>query len=115
MSESNAEFHERLARIYRKEAKSGRLGRQSIAINRDGYVIVRGAGRRRGFPWSGLMLLVAGFFIIKGVLMSQFGPDFYVQNVARLDAGTAVEKAAAFTLRPDPMSRWVAHQIKTLL
>ncbi len=112
MSESHAEFHERLAKIYRKEAK-GRRPRNRVAINRDGYVIVRGAGRRRGIPWSGLMMVAVAFFGIKGAVMAQYGPDFYSQHVARLDGGSVVEQAAAWTMRPDPVSRWVSVQIKT--
>lgn len=34
MSESYAEFHDRLARIYRKQSKTGRVGRESVVINR---------------------------------------------------------------------------------
>ena len=115
MSESNAEFHDRLARIYRKQEKTGRVGRESVAIDRNGYVIVRGAGRRRGFPWAGMFTIVVSFFMIKGILMSQYGPDFYSQNVVRLSGGTTVEKAAAWTMAPDPVSRWIATQIKTKL
>ena len=113
MSESQAEFHDRLAKIYRKEAR-GRRSRRRVAISRDGYVIVRGAGRRRRFPWSGLMMLVVAFFGLKGAIIAQFGPDFYSQRLARLDGGTTVEKAAAWTMQPDPVSRWVSVQIKAL-
>ncbi|WP_197915737.1 hypothetical protein [Thiosulfatihalobacter marinus] len=113
MSESQAEFHDRLAKIYRKEAR-GRRSRQRVVINRDGYVIVRGAGRRRGIPWTGLVMLAVAFFGLKGAIIAQFGPDFYSQRVARLDGGNVVEKAAAWTMQPDPVSRWVSVQIKTL-
>ncbi|MEP2533332.1 hypothetical protein [Shimia sp.] len=113
MSESHAEFHERLAGIYRQEAR-GRRPRKRVAINRDGYVIVRGAGRRRGIPWTGLTMVAVAFFGMKGAIMAQYGPDFYVQHVARLDGGTYVEQAAAWTMRPDPASRWIATQIRSL-
>ncbi|MBO9478469.1 hypothetical protein J7382_13055 [Shimia sp. R11_0] len=115
MSESQAEFHDRLARIYRKQAETGRTSRKSVTIDRNGYVIVRGAGRGRGFPWAGLMMVVVSFFVIKGVMMSQIGADFYTQNVVRLSGGTQVEKAAAWTMRPDPISSWLATQIKANL
>lgn len=115
MSETHAEFHERIARIYRDQESAVRPTRKSIAIDRDGYVIVRGAARRRPVPWSGLIMVVVAFFGLKGVMMSQFGPDYYGQNVFRLSEGTTVERFAAWTMRPDPMSRWVALQIKTLM
>ncbi len=115
MSESYAEFHDRLARIYRKQEKTGRMGREAVVIDRGGYVIVRGAGRRRGIPWAGLFTITVSFFVIKGILMSQYGPDFYSQNIVRLSGGSTVEKAAAWTMGPDPVSRWVATQIKTKL
>ncbi|PSL19981.1 hypothetical protein [Shimia abyssi] len=113
MSESHAEFHDRLAKIYRKEAK-GRRPRQRIAVNRDGYVIVRGAGRQRSFPWMGLAMVAVAFFGIKGAMIASYGPEFYTQKVARLDGASKVEQVAAWTMRPDPMSRWVAVQIKAL-
>ncbi|SMP25292.1 hypothetical protein [Shimia sagamensis] len=115
MSESYAEFHDRLARIYRKQSKTGRVGRESVVINRNGYMIVKGAGRRRGIPWAGLFTVVVSFFMIKGILMSQYGPDFYSQDVVRLSGGTSVEKAAAWTMSPDPVSRWISTQLNTKL
>lgn len=115
MSESQAEFHDRLARIYRDQAKTGRRSRKSVVIDRDGYVIVRGAGRRRSFPWAGVSMLVVGFFAMKGLMIAQFGPDFYAQNVARLGAGTVVEQAASWTMQPDTVSLWVAAQLKELM
>lgn len=115
MSEIHAEFHERIARIHRRQETRGRPARASVGIDREGYVIVRGAARRRGIPWSGLVMVAIAFFSLKGVMMSQLGPDFYLQNVTRLSTGTAAEKFAAWSMRPDPMSRWVALQIKTLL
>ncbi|MBO9400184.1 hypothetical protein [Shimia sp. R9_3] len=114
MSESNAEFHERLARIYRNQAEAGPKAREAVAIDRNGYVIVRGAGRRRTIPWHGLSMVAVSFFVIKGLMMSQLGPDFYSQDVARLSGGNAVEKAAAWTMRPDPVSRWIALKINSL-
>ncbi|MBO9474163.1 hypothetical protein J7413_11495 [Shimia sp. R10_1] len=113
MSESNAEFHERLARIYRQQAEAGPKAREAVVVDRNGYIIVRGAGRRRSIPWHGLGMVVMSFFVIKGLMMSQLGPDFYSQDVARLSGGSAIEKAAAWTMRPDPVSRWIAMQIKT--
>ncbi|MGR3712795.1 MAG: hypothetical protein ACU0A6_06720 [Shimia sp.] len=108
MSESYAEFHDRLAKIYRQQAKTGRIGRKAIAIDRNGYVIVKGKGRRRSFPWTGLTMVAIAFFGVKGLMMAQFGPDFYSQHVARLADASVVEQAAAWTMQPDPVSRWVA-------
>ena len=78
-------------------------------------MIVKGAGRRRGIPWAGLFIVVVSFFMIKGILMSQYGPDFYSQDVVRLSGGTTVEKAAAWTMSPYPVSRWISTQINTKL
>lgn len=115
MSDSYAEFHDRLARIYRKQAKTGRVARESVLINRNGYMIVKGAGRRRRFPWAGLFTVVVSFFMMKGFMMSQFGPDFYSQDIVRLSGGSTVEKAAAWTIAPDPVSRWISTQLNTKL
>ncbi|KPA20122.1 hypothetical protein shim_36200 [Shimia sp. SK013] len=114
MSESYAEFHDRLAKIYRQQAKTGRLGRKAVAIDRSGYVIVKGKANRRSFPWTGLMMVMVAFFAIKGVMIAQFGPDFYSQNVARMADASVAEQAAAWTMSPDPISRWVALQLKSV-
>ena len=115
MSESYAEFHDRLAKIYRQQEKTGRVGRKAVKIDRDGYVIVKGAGRRRAFPWMGVTMIAIAFFGVKGMMISQFGPDFYSQHVARMADASKVEQVAAWTMRADPVSRWVAMQIKTFL
>lgn len=114
MSVSNAEFQERLSRISRQKAEVEANPRAALAVDRDGYFILRGAGRRRGLPWHGLAVIVFSFFAIKGLMMSQLGPDFYAQDIARLGGGNVAEKVAAWTMRPDPLSRWVAAQIKML-
>lgn len=114
MSESYAEFHDRLANIYRKQAKTGRVGRKSVIVTRDGYVVVKGKSRRRPIPWMGLGMIAVAFFGIKGLLIAQFGPDFYAQEVARLSDASVVEQVASYAMRPDPVSRWVALQLKSV-
>ncbi|TCL08678.1 hypothetical protein BXY66_0716 [Shimia isoporae] len=114
MSESYAEFHDRLAKIYRQQAKTGRVGRKAVAIDRNGYVIVKGKANRRSFPWSGLMMVAVAFFAIKGIMIAQFGPDFYSQHVARMADASAAEQVMSWTMSPDPVSRWVATQVKSV-
>ena len=114
MSESYAEFHDRLAKIYRKQAKTGRKGRETVVVTRNGYVVVKGKANRRSFPWMGVTMIAVAFFGVKGLLIAQFGPDFYAQEVSRMADASTVEQVASFTMRPDPVSRWVALQLKTI-
>lgn len=116
MSDSYAEFQERVARIYQTQGAKPRLlkKRLSQTVNRDGYFVIRGAARRRSFPWTGLMLVALAFFGTKGAVMAKLGPDFYTQQMARLSPNSMIEEAGAWTMRPDPISRWVALQIRTL-
>ncbi|WP_282157163.1 hypothetical protein [Shimia thalassica] len=116
MTDSYTEFQARVARIYdgEKSKRSFFKKRTSQTLDRDGYFVIRGAARRRSFPWTGLLLVAVAFFGTKGAVMAKVGPDFYSQQVDRLAPASVIEEAGAWTMRPDPISRWVAMQIKSL-
>ncbi|MEQ9694658.1 hypothetical protein [Shimia sp. SDUM112013] len=116
MTDSYDEFQARVARIYKNEGKKRGFLRKrySQTLTRDGDFVIRGAARRRSFPWTGLLLVAVAFFGTKGAVMAKLGPDFYSQQVSRLTPASLLEEAGAWTMRPDPISRWVALQIKSL-
>lgn len=117
MNDSYNEFQIRVARIYKKQGKSKLSRKNSRAIykqGQDGYTVIRGAAPRRSFPWTGLTLIFLAFFGIKGALMANIGPDIYHTHVSDLAPATLLEQFRTWTMRPDPISGWVARQINSL-
>ncbi len=115
MSESYNEFQERVARIYAKQGDRKQLRKNTRAIYRqgqDGYTVIRTTAPRRPFPWLGLMLIAATFFGIKGAVMANTGSDFFKSHVAGMAPTTLLEQVRHWTMQPDPISEWVAKQIR---
>ncbi|MCW8842518.1 MAG: hypothetical protein OQK00_03785 [Rhodobacteraceae bacterium] len=116
MTDSYNEFHARVARIYalKDEASKDGSSPASYGTTRDGHLVIRGA--RPGFriPWTGILMVLVAVFMLKGAVMARLGPDFYKAQVGRLMPSTVLEQVGAWTMRPDPISSWVARQIKSL-
>lgn len=115
MADSRDEFSLRLRRLNAKRKTSLRRSRSAF-IDNDGYVIVRGYREKRGIPYAGLMVLMVGFFGLKGALMAQMGEATYA---AKMDELRASESTAAtvgvWTLQPDPVSTLVATHLRDFL
>lgn len=115
MAEPRDEFSLRLRRLDAKRTKSLKQSRSAF-IDNDGYVIVRGYREKRGVPYTGLMILLVGFFGLKGALMAQMGEATYA---AKMDELRASESTAAtvgvWTLQPDPVSNLVASHLRGVL
>ena len=115
MADSRDEFSLRLRRLNAKRKTSLRRSRSAFSDN-DGYVIVRGYREKRGIPYAGLMVLMVGFFGLKGALMAQMGEATYA---AKMDELRASESTAAtvgvWTLQPDPVSTLVATHLRDFL
>ncbi|GAA6163228.1 hypothetical protein NBRC116590_09320 [Pelagimonas sp. KU-00592-HH] len=116
MSDSYEEFRDRVARIYdaKGNKKPMRASRSQISVDHDGYVVIRSARRGPQVPWTGILMLAVAFFGVKGAVMSRLGPDFYGAQAQRLEPASVLEQVGAWTMRPDPVSRWVAAQISSL-
>lgn len=116
MTDSYIEFQQRVARIHDAQAPKRFFfkSKNSCTVNDQGHFVLRGAKRRRGVPWTGLFLVAVAFFGVKGAVMAQLGNDFYQKQVARLMPASALERAGAWTMQADPISRWVALRIKSL-
>ncbi|MDC0738790.1 hypothetical protein N6L24_10900 [Cognatishimia sp. SS12] len=115
MIDPRDEFSLRVRRLNKKRRKSLRKSGRAL-IDRDGYVIVRGYRERRSIPLTGLMLLMAGFFGLKGVMMAQLGPDNYATRIDTLGEGRSAAVAmGVWTMQPDPVSTFVAQHLKGML
>lgn len=118
MSDSYNEFQRRVSRIYKKREKRSFLRKnytRAVYVDgQDGYTVIRGAKSRRPFPWHGIALVFLAFFGVKGALMANIGPDIYHTQVADLAPTTLLEEFRAWTMGPDPISGWIAQQIRAL-
>ncbi|MGR3805815.1 hypothetical protein [Marinibacterium profundimaris] len=104
MSDSFAGFDARRRRI---ETKHGKLANgYDLHMQKDGLIVAR-PRRTRGLGVTPrvLILVVAALLGFKGFLIAALGPMAYSDRVERLGAGSAFEKAGAWVMQADPVSR----------
>lgn len=72
--------------------------------------------RRRRTPIVGpvLIVLVAGIGL-KGIFYAQAGPDTYMARVEKMSQGSALDKIGAVLMRPDPVSLYIAGEVRPYL
>ncbi|WP_243614469.1 hypothetical protein [Shimia aestuarii] len=116
MSDSYKDFQARVARIYDLNETATRDTSSRVSVHREpnGYVVIRGARPSMRIPWTGILMVLAAVFMLKGAVMARLGADFYKSEIGRLRPSTVLEQIGTWTMRPDPISSWVARQIKTL-
>lgn len=115
MADSYDEFSTRLRRLDAKRKKDLKRSRSAF-IDNDGYVIVRGYRERRGIPYAGITVLLAGFFGLKGALMAQMGESTYLAKMEELRTSeSTVAQVGLWTLQPDPVSNLVAFHLRDYL
>ncbi|MEC7963664.1 MAG: hypothetical protein VX083_01170 [Pseudomonadota bacterium] len=113
MSDAFNEFDDRLRRIDKSRArlKNGYV----TVVDRDGLIVVRPKRRRASFPWRGLVFLICGFLGFKALLMASMGFGNYQDRVAKLHEGGLVEVAGGYLMQPDPVSEYLAIQMRPYL
>ena len=116
MTDSYNDFQARVARIYALNEQTSKRGSRRVALTttRDGHFVIRGARPGFRFPWTGFLFMVVSVFMLKGAVMARFGVADYTAQVASLEASTLLEQLGAWTMRPDPISTWIALQIQYL-
>ncbi len=116
MSDSYKEFQARVARIYELNGTSARDTSSHVRIHREpnGYIVIRGARPAFRIPWTGLFMVLAAVFMLKGAVMARLGTDVYRAEIGRLHPSTVLEQIGMWTMLPDPVSSWVARQITSL-
>ena len=83
------------------------------------FLMIRRPPRSTLFPYTtlfrslflGLLILLA----FKGFLYANIGPEFYPNQVNRLQNGSAVEKVGAYIMKADPFTVWLAGHMGTLM
>jgi len=111
--EPNVPFDKRLKQINRRHEKMGRGVVRSV--NSDGLIVARPRAYRPRFPLKGLIVVLAIGFLFKGFLFAFLGEAEYSERVAQLQAGTAMEKAGAWVMQPDPATLAIAGLMQTVL
>lgn len=115
MSNPHQDFDLRVRNLNKKRRKAPKSS-GPIMVDRDGYVIVRGHGRRRGIPYTGLLVLFAGFIGLKAAMMVQMGTAGYLDKLQEFEsAESRVASIGVWTMKPDPVSSFVADQIRDKL
>jgi hypothetical protein len=116
MTDSYKDFQARVARIYELNEADLRETSHRVTVRHDphGHVVIRGARPAMRIPWTGIMMVLVAVFMLKGAVMARLGPDFYKAEIGQLRPSTVLEQIGAWTMRPDPISSWVARQIKHL-
>jgi hypothetical protein len=109
----NVPFDKRVKQISRRHEKmaNGVVRR----VNPDGLIVARPRAYRPRFPLKGLLVLLAIGFLFKGFLFAYLGESGYAERVATLQAGTAMERAGAWVMQPDPATLAIAGLVQPLI
>lgn len=113
-SSKHNEFHERLRNVERnhKRLNSGYVRLEE----RNGLLVpVQKVRTRVGFPWRGLFLVLMVFWLFKAFLLAYVGPLDFVDQHAKLETGTLVERMGAWIMRADPVTVYLSEQIAPVL
>lgn len=103
-------------RLTRIEAKRRSISRGAVySVNQDGLIISRPRRRGRRVPVRGLFFAVAALIIFKAGLYANLGAGTYVARIDELASGTVIERAGAWVMAADPMTVWVATEVKLML
>ncbi|MEM6483114.1 MAG: hypothetical protein AAF922_01090 [Pseudomonadota bacterium] len=110
MSNPYETFDARLKRIDRKRARLA--NGYSAKVTNEGLIVFRPKRRRASFSVRGLLLLVVGFFVFKGMILAHLGGTVYDLRVDALKQGTVVEKAGAVIMAKDDVTAAVAEVLR---
>lgn len=112
MNELYYGFEARLKKIDRKRSKMAQGYKGTVS--RDGLIVFRPSRRQRGVSLRAVVLLIAGFFLFKGMVMAHTGAAIYDERVAALNSGSLVEQAGAFVMQSDPVTQSIASKLRLI-
>jgi len=113
MNGNQKNFEVRMSKINRRHK---RLSRGYVmSVNHDGLIIAEPKTRGSVIPWRGILFVLVGMLIVKGVMLAQIGPESYEARVATLQAGNQFEQVGAYVLAADPVTQWIATVVAPLL
>lgn len=115
MSDSFAEFDSRVGKI--NHAHAGRERGYAISIRKDGLIsfIPKSRYYNLRLPLRGLIFLIIGVFLFKGLIIAHVGNSVYQERLTLLKEGSFVEQAGAYVMQVDPVSQVIATQMRRFL
>ncbi|SPF77320.1 hypothetical protein ALP8811_02347 [Aliiroseovarius pelagivivens] len=101
------DFRKRVRQIDRRHTK---LARGYVhLVERDGLLVPQETHlKSHSFPLRAILLVLVGFVLFKGILVSQVGLSSYTTRLESLAEGGAIEKAGAWLMQIDPFTLAVA-------
>lgn len=110
---SQLEFDKRMRRISKTHA---RLARGYVtSVNHDGLIIARPVRQGLRFPFRGLFMSFLVLLAFKAFILASLGTGAYSARLDRLESGTTVEQLGAYIMKPDPVTQWIAFQMKAYM
>ncbi|GAA3868673.1 hypothetical protein GCM10022404_18480 [Celeribacter arenosi] len=102
-------------RVMRIEAHKSVRGRGVVPNNHDELIIARSRRTANHRTLRIILLTISFGFVFKATMFALLGAATYADRVAKLAAGSFVERACAWVMTADPATIWVAIQIKMLM
>lgn len=113
MNESQTQFNQRLRRLnYKHKAMS--QGYENV-MRPDGLVMAKPLPARDRGPIRPVAILIVAFLLFKAILIISVGEATYKERVLELRHGNLVEHAGAVLMQVDPVSNFLALQLRPYL
>ena len=109
MVESHVNFQKRLTRLGRKHNAMNRG--YKTKMRSDGLIVVKPKRAKINFPFKGLLLVAAAFFIFKAFMLASFGETTYQDRVDQLNSGSVFEQGGAWIMQIEPLTAFVAQHL----
>ncbi len=114
MGQNESAFEARVDRIERSyEMRTANGVRHEILS--DGLIVARPRRRAPRFPWKGLAISGVALVGFKVLMLMNLGPNVYAQRVDMLADGTVFERAGAWFMQVDVVTKWTADNLTALI
>jgi hypothetical protein len=106
MVDSQIDFQKRLSKLGRKHRAMDRG--YKTKMRSDGLIVVKPKRAKINFPFKGLLIVAAAFFVFKAFMLASFGEVTYQDRVDQLNAGSVFEKGGAWVMQIEPVTAFIA-------
>jgi len=106
------DFGRRVNRINKRHGTTG--GGVVTVLSSDGLLVPQPRRSHFRFPWRAVALVAVAFFLLKGLLLAGLGNAEYTDRAVKLQAGTTVEQFGGWAMQPDPVTQWIAEQLRAI-
>lgn len=113
MAEGRTEFASRLSRVTRRHNAMARG--YTASVRGDGLIVVHPRRFQFRLPVRGFVLLMTFFMIFKGFMLASLGEATYYERLSILKNGSPFERAGAFVMGVDPVSKFAGDMMRPLL